>query len=189
MIWFGLMCAAAVLYVGAIYLAPQLVTVPFTSLNATETNNKIQNSKPGQYGDRLYLPEINVDVAVSVGGDANALSSGAWQRNPNLGDPAKGGNVVLSAPRFTFTSTPMESRLHSPFFNLGKMLINDEITLDYKGVRYIYKVDKKYDVSAGDTNIEKTSSDARLTLYATDNQGNAVAGPVVSAALFSPIKK
>ncbi len=179
---------AAALYVAAVYLAPQLVTVPFTSLTATAVDDRIQHSKPGQYGDRLFLPQINIDVAVQVGGGSEALKAGAWQRSVGLGDPAKSGNVVIAAPKFTFAPTPMAARAQSPFYNLGKLNPGDQITMDYKGVRYVYQIDRKLTVTAGDS-LEKPSSDARMTLYAVDEKGNTVAGVALSGKQISPVKQ
>jgi LPXTG-site transpeptidase (sortase) family protein len=187
--WFviliGIIIIAAAAYVAAVYLAPQLVTVPFTSLTADATDKKIQDSKAGQYGDRLFLPQINVDVAVNEGGDQSQLENGAWQRNAGLGNPDKGGNFVLSGLKFTWDMTPQWTRQQSPFYNLGKLKNGDELTLDYKGKRYVYKVDRTFDEMAG--NIEQKSDDYRLTLYATNAMGNPVAGAAVSATRISPV--
>ena len=185
--WFliviGIVIIAAAAYVAAVYLAPQLVTVPFTSLTADATNSKIQHSSAGQYGDRLFLPQINIDVAVSEGGDKSQLDAGAWQRTVDLGDPEKGGNFVLSGRKFTLDTTPQWTRAKSPFYNLGKLKAGDELTLDYKGKRYVYKVDRTFAASG---NLEQKSGDYRLTLYATDGEGNAVSGAAVSAVRISP---
>jgi LPXTG-site transpeptidase (sortase) family protein len=188
--WFllliGIIVIAAAAYVTAVYLAPQLVTVPFTSLTADATNGKIQNSKAGQFGDRLFIPQINVDVAVNEGGDKSQLNAGAWQRNTELGSPDKGGNFVLSGYKFTLDTTPQWTRSKSPFYNLSKLKTGDDLTLDYKGKRYVYKIDRTFDVAAGSPDVEQKSDGHRLTLYATDASGAAVAGPGVSAVRISP---
>jgi LPXTG-site transpeptidase (sortase) family protein len=188
--WFllpvGLIIIAAATYVSAIYLAPQLVTVPFTNLTVDATDNKIKNSKAGQYGDHLFLPQINVGVAINAGGDSSQLNTGVWQRNTSLGDPEKGGNMVLSGAKFTWDTTPQWARAKSPFYNLGKLKTGDDLTLDYHGKRYVYKVDRVSDVG-NSTSLEQKSDGYRLTLYATDAQGIPVGGPMVSAARISPV--
>ncbi len=188
--WFlyliGIIVFAAAAYVTAVYLAPQLVTVPFTSLTADATNSKIQSTKAGQLGDRLFIPQINVDVAINEGGDKSQLDGGTWQRNAALGNPDKGGNFVLSGYKLTWDVTPQWTRSKSPFYNLDKLKTGDDLTLDYKGKRYVYKVDRTFNVAPGDSSIEKKSDGYRLTLYATDGSGSAVAGPGVSAARISP---
>jgi sortase (surface protein transpeptidase) len=180
----SLLIIAVAAYVVAIYLAPRLVTVPFTSLTADATYQKIDNSKAGQYGDRLYLPQINVDSPIGQGGDTAALSSGVWQRNTNLGDPVAGGNFALSGAKLTIDLLPWRARAKSPFFNL-----NDEITVDYKGKRYIYKVDQKNEINTGDSSVEKKGNEARLTLYAVDAKGTPTSGVLVGAKLLNPPTK
>ncbi|SRR6266702_4681737 len=187
--WFviviGIVVIAVAAYVAAVYLAPQLVMVPFTGLTVDAINAKIQNSKAGQYGDRLFLPQINIDVAIHEGGGKSQLDAGAWQRDANLGNPEKGGNFVLSAHKFVLDTTPQWTRAKSPFYNLGKLKEGDELTLDYKGKRYVYKVDRTFDAALG--NLEQKSDGYRLTLYPADAGGNAVSGVAVSATRISPV--
>lgn len=185
LIFISLVIFAAAIYVAAVYLAPQLVTVPFTSLTATATDDKIKSSKAGQYGDRLFMPQINVDVAIQAGGDKTQLGGGVWQRNTELGNPERGGNFALSGYKFTLDMTPWNTRAKSPFYNLGKLKTGDELTLDYHGKRYVYKVDRVIDASA-DSDLEQKSEDNRLTLYATDGNGDVVSGAAVSAVRISP---
>ncbi len=185
LILIGIIVFAAAAYVTVTYLAPQLVTVPFTSLTADATDKKVENSKAGQYGDHLFIPQINVDVAINEGGDKSQLDVGAWQRNIDLGNPEKGGNFVLSGRKFMLDATPQWTRAKSPFYNLGKLKTGDELMLDYKGKRYVYKIDKT--ASASDASPEQKSDGYRLTLYATDVNGSAVNGPMVSATRISPV--
>ena len=185
LIFISLVVFAVAAYVAVVYLSPRLVTIPFTDITADATYKKIDNSKAGQFGDRLFLPQINVDIAIHQGGDRDALRQGAWQRNPALGDPAEGGNFALSAYKFTLDSTPWWTRAKSPFFNLDKITKGDELTVDFKGIRYVYKVNKIYQALAG-TVIEKETDGTRLTVYAVNEQGDAVTGPVVEATLLNP---
>jgi LPXTG-site transpeptidase (sortase) family protein len=185
LIFISLVILAAAVYAAAVYLAPQLVTVPFTSLTATATDDKIKSSKAGQLGDRLFIPQINVDVAIQTGGDKTQLASGAWQRKTDLGDPEKGGNFALSGYKFTLDMTPWNTRAKSPFYNLGKLKTGDEVTLDYHGKRYVYKIDRVSEAST-DSDLEQKSEDNRLTLYAADSNGDVVAGTAVSAVRISP---
>lgn len=185
LIFISIVIFAAAVYAAAVYLAPQLVTVPFTSLTATATDDKIKSSKAGQYGDRLFIPQINVDVAILAGGDKNQLANGVWQRDTELGNPEKGGNFALSGYKFTLDMTPWNTRAKSPFYNLGKLKTGDELTLDYHGKRYVYKIDRVTEASAG-SGLEQKSDDNRLTLYATDGSGEVVSGAAISAVRISP---
>lgn len=190
--WFlilmGIIVVAAALYVTVVYLAPHFVTVPFTPLTPDAIAKKIESSKAGQFGDRLYIPQINVDVDIKEGGGRDALGTGAWQRNPDLGDPTKGGNFVLSAPKFTLDTTPWWTREKSPFYNLGKLQKGDQLTVDYKNGRYLYEVEATPQATAS-SDIEQKTDHAALTLYATDSKGGVVAGPVVKAKYLGPTQR
>lgn len=185
LIFISLVIFAAAVYVVAVYLAPQLVTVPFTNLTATATDDKIKSSKAGQYGDRLFIPQINVDVAIHTGGDKAQLADGAWQRNTELGNPEKGGNFALSGYKFTLDMTPWNTRAKSPFYNLGKLKTGDEVTLDYHGKRYVYKIDRVSEASTA-ADLEQKSDENRLTLYATDGNGDVVSGAAIGAVRINP---
>ena len=184
LIFLGLVVITAMVYIAAILLAPQFVTVPFTSLTVDATDNKIKSSKAGQFGDRLFLPQINIDVAIYAGGTADQLKSGVWQRNTTLGDPEKGGNFVLSGVKFTLDATPQWTRAKSPFYNLGKLKPGDEMTLDYHGKRYVYKIEQASEMN--NTSPEQKRDGHHLALYAVDSKGQQVSGAVISAVRISP---
>ena len=61
----------------------------------------------------------------------------------------------------------------SPFYNLGKLVLNDQILIDYNGKRYTYYVDKIFDVKPTQTEIEAPSKDAKLTLYTCSLGGSS----------------
>src|SRR5690348_2214379 len=77
---------------GYILLTILSPSIPVLSGRQTgETEQKL-TKPPGSFGDRLYLPQINVDVEIIGGNDSAALEKGAWHRNSKNGDPIKGGN-------------------------------------------------------------------------------------------------
>lgn len=159
-------------------LAPNL---PIDGKPADATAQKLVTEKPGVNGNRLYVPQINVDVAVVEGTDASVLEKGAWHRQPQNGDPDKGGNFVLSAHRFNLGLTPQQTRATSPFFHIGDVQDGDQLFVDWNGKRFAYKVTKKYSVPNNATQIEATSTDAKLTLYSCDWRGEAAGRYVVEA--------
>lgn len=145
------------------------------------TAKKLLSQHPGEEGNRLYIPQINVDVAVVEGDSELALEKGAWHRNPQNGDPIESGNFVLSAHRFLLGMTPSETRAQSPFYHIDKLKVGDEIFVDYEGKRYAYTVNKKYAVSEDATEIEAPSEDAKLTLYSCDLRGPEAGREVIEA--------
>lgn len=135
--------------------------------------------KPGARGDRLFIPQIGVDVP--IGEDEGSLNKGAWHRLPENGDPEKGGNFVLSAHRFVIGWTPQQTRNNSPFYHLDRLKPGDLLYVDYKAKRYAYRVDHLYPVPKTATEIEGPSDTAKLTLYSCDLRGESAGRLVVEA--------
>lgn len=131
--------------------------------------------------NRLYIPKISVDVAITEGTSEIALEKGAWHRKPENGNPEKGGNFVLSAHRFELGMTPQQTRVKSPFYHIDKMQVGDKIFVDYNQKRYGYEVTKKYQVDRHAVYIEGPSTDAKLTLYSCDLRGEAAGREVIEA--------
>src|SRR5690606_37737640 len=98
-------------------------------------------------------------------GDETTMETGAWWRAPASGNPADGGNFVLSAHRFIMSWTPGKTAERSPFYNIDKLELGDTITIDYEGKRYVYTIEEKFDVPPTAVEIEAPTDDSRLTLY------------------------
>lgn len=134
----------------------------------------------GEYGDRLFIPSINVDVGIYTGG-SDVLEKGAWHRQPQNGNPEDGGNFVLSAHRFVMSYTPQGTAVRSPFYNVGKLVVGDRLYVDYHDKRYEYKITKKYSVKPDALAIEDRTDEPRLTLYACTLQGSLDGRDVIEA--------
>jgi sortase A len=151
-----------------------------------ETEQKLSKAA-GTYGDRLYIPQINVNVSIETGADSSVLEKGAWHRKPENGDPVRGGNFVLSAHRFVMSFTPQGTAIKSPFYNIGKLVIGDRIFVDYQGKRYQYEISDTYTVKPDAVEIESPTKEPQLTLYSCTLQGSSdgrdviIAKPVVKA--------
>lgn len=167
---------AAGIYVFLLVAAPMFKEWP-----AWEKLVEVSTVTPGSRGDRLYIPEIGVDVAIIEGSDMSVLDLGAWHRQPQNGDPQKGGNFVLSAHRFSMGWTPQQSRAKSPFFRINALKVGDQFFVDFKGLRYVYKVARLYDVPRTATEIELPSSKPKLTLYSCGLRGETAGRTVVEA--------
>ena len=135
--------------------------------------------------NRLYIPKINVDVAIVEGNTEATLEKGAWHRKPENGNPADGGNFILAAHRFRMGWTPGQARINSPFYHINKLEPGDEIVVDYGGKRYAYKVDKIYDAPATAVEIEARTTEHRLTLYSCDLRAKARVVVEASPAISS----
>lgn len=140
---------------------------------AQATAQKLLRVKPGSEGDRLYIPQINVDVSIMEGDDAAALENGAWHRRQTQGDPETGGTFVLGARSLSVGMTPAQTKARSPFYHLDKLEIGDEIFVDWKGKRHVYEVKKRVMADGLDTLLQSAgeSDSPTLTLYVADDKG------------------
>jgi sortase A len=170
---------------GYILLTVLSPTIPVLSGKQDgETKKKL--AKPaGSFGDRLYIPQINVDVEILQGNDSGVLERGAWHRKPENGDPIKGGNFVLSAHRFVMSYTPQGTAIKSPFYNIGKLQIGDRVFVDFKGARYEYEISEKYAVKPDGVEVEAPTREPQLTLYSCTLQGSSDGRDVLEAKLVS----
>lgn len=147
----------------------------------TDATLKKLKEPVGKHGNRLYIPQINVDVAVVEGSDSSALQKGAWHRKPENGNPETGGNFVLSAHRFVMDVTPQGTVEKSPFYNIDRLQVGDRLVVDYNGKRYEYEIKKKYSVKPNAVSIEAKSDDPKMTLYSCTLQGSADGRDVIEA--------
>ncbi len=180
--------ALALISIGAYLIFTAFSPLFNTSIVAgrdTDATLKKLGRPVGSNGDRLYIPQINVDVAIATG-DSRALQKGAWHRKPENGDPEKGGNFILSAHRFVMDITPQGTVEKSPFYNIDRLAINDRLVVDYKGKRYEYEIRRKYAVPPTATAIEGKSDTPKMTLYSCTLQGSADGRDVIEAVLVSP---
>lgn len=140
------------------------------------------HSPPVATDDRLYIPQIGVNVAIVTGSDQTALEKGAWHRKPENGNPARGGNFILSAHRFVMSFTPSGTAIKSPFYNIDQLHVGDPITVDYQGKRYRYSVSRTYRVMPSQTEIEASSNTPKMTLYSCTLRGSADGRDVIEAS-------
>lgn len=171
---------AAGLYVIFVAFAPALGS-PMITGRAADATKKLLQDTPGSHGDRLYIPQINVDVSVVQGTDESALEKGAWHRKPENGNPRDGGNFVLSAHRFVMSFTPQGTAVKSPFYHIDKLKLGDILTVDYDGKRYDYEITRMYTVKPTDIGIEDRSPDAKMTLYSCTLSGEKDGREVIEA--------
>lgn len=135
--------------------------------------------EPQARDNRIIIPKIGVNIP--YGPDEASLDTGAWWRHSDRGNPDDGGNFVIAAHRFTLWSTIQQTIEKSPFYNIDKLAIDDQVIVDYDGKRYLYSIDRIFDVKPSQVEIEAPSDTPKLTLY-TCTLGGAVDGRVVMTA-------
>lgn len=183
-LWGGasLVIISAGCYVLFTAASPALSLPAVTGRAPDETKTRLVE-KPGAYGDRLFIPQINVDVAIVTGSDESILEKGAWHRHPENGNPAVGGNFVLSAHRFVMSMTPRGTAIKSPFYNIDKLNVGDRLSVDYQSKRYEYEITRKYAVKPTDVHIEERSIEPKMTLYSCTLGGEKDGRDVIEATL------
>lgn len=176
----GLVLLLSGAYVLSVSLAPAL---PDITGDTQATAKKLTVTQPSVGENRLYIPQINVDVALVeiAGNESAALDKGAIHRSPSSGNPADGGNYVVAAHRFTMGVTPQQTRLKSPFYHIDKVAVGDQLYIDYNGLRYAYKVSEKKLVELTEVGIEARTSEPQLTLYSCTLSGSRDGREVVIA--------
>jgi LPXTG-site transpeptidase (sortase) family protein len=171
--------AAAVLLLGGSYLlllnlSPRLVAVKSSiDLDTSDDNTDRRN--------RIQIAKLNLEVPFFAGNSPEILERGVWHRYSERGDPKKGGNFILSAHRFLLGFTPMHTKERSPFYNIGKLAVGDEIKIYFDEQWYSYKIDKIYKVKPQQVSIESPSDTAKLTLYTCSMKGSADGRVVLEA--------
>ena len=151
---------------------------------ANSSTTRLIKQTAGEITDnRLYIPKIDINLPYSTG-DARTMENGAWWRVPENGNPEDGGNFVLSAHRFIMGMTPEQTLRKSPFYNIDKLAVDDQIIIDYSGRRYTYKISQIFSVKPEAIEIENRTDEPQLTLYsctlggASDGREVIIAKPV-----------
>lgn len=160
-------------YLLALVLSPRIIT----SIKSKSTAGDIPLASAT---DRILIPKIGVDIEYRSGGP-ETLNDYSWHRYPERGNPVDGGNMILSAHRFSLAPTPSETRRKSPFYNIHRLSTGDDIYVYYHGMRYDYKVEERHSVSPLAVEIEDRSETAKLTLYSCTLAGERDGREVVIA--------
>lgn len=157
-------------------------SAPLFSANDA-TAKKLVSTPPTVSENRLYVPKVNIDVAIVPidGNETTALEKGAIHRAPASGNPKDGGNYVVAAHRFNLGLTPSQTRARSPFYTIDKLQSGDDIYIDYDGVRYAYKIVERKMVKPEAIEIENRTNKPRLTMYSCELAGPKAGREVVIA--------
>ena len=159
---------AVIMIASGIYLLALISTPLIISQTIDPKDNStsqlISKTKDKITENRLYIPKIDINLPYASGG-AETMEHGAWWRKPENGNPKDGGNFVLSAHRFIMGLTPQQTLRKSPFYNIDKLTVGDEMVVDYNGARYIYVISEKRSVKPEAIEIEQRTDQPQLTLY------------------------
>lgn len=147
--------------------------VPASLLEGDSIASRLTTEQPESGNNRLYIPQLGVDLDLVEETDDQAQYSGqAIHRSPVSGDPVEGGNFVVTAANFRLGLTPDQTRKSSPFYRLDDLNVGDQFYVDYAGKRYAYEIESKTTISQDITDIEARSEDPILTMYSHDLAGS-----------------
>ncbi len=124
LVFFSIFGLLAIGYGGLLALTPALNGWPLVPID--ETAHALQSSDPGEEGNKLYIPRLNVSSPVS------SLTI--------KGNPSEENSITIKGQSFQLGLTPEQTRESSPFYYLDKLQTGDEIFLDYNSTRYAYRV-------------------------------------------------
>lgn len=114
--------------------------------------------KPVPEENTLVIPKIHVDAEVLESKDASVLNQGIWRR-PHTSTPEDGGNTVIVAHRFLYTSGPQT------FYHLDKLEEGDVFSVYWDGKPYNYEVFDVQVVPPDAVEIEENTEEEIVTLY------------------------
>lgn len=120
--------------------------------------NQFKNIQPIPKENTLFIPKIGVNGQIYEGKGEDTLNLGIWRR-PKTSTPDKGGNTVLAAHRFLYTSGPIT------FYHLDKLVVGDKITIFWNKQRYEYEVIETKEVLPTAIEIENNTKEPILTLF------------------------
>ncbi len=176
----AILMLAAGLYVLVTALMPLFIVHTVNPTNNTTVTKLEATATEIPTENRLYVPKIDINLPYEQG-DERVMEHGAWWRRPENGNPKDGGNFILSAHRFIMGLTPEQTLRKSPFYNIDKLALGDEITIDYQGARYVYVISKIYAVKPNAVEIENRTDEPQLTLYSCTLGGAADGREVIIA--------
>lgn len=113
-------------------------------------------------GNRLYIPQINIDSEILEGPNLEILDQkeGVW-REPDTKDPESSGNMSIAGHRFQY----LPPNTHT-FYNLDKLNLGENINVYWQGKEYIYKITQIFEVKPNETWIKNSDlSKNEITLY------------------------
>lgn len=131
-------------------------SAPYQGVLASSVGSTTQTAPPKE--NRLVIPSIQLDEPVVEANSIGAIKDGGTWRRPKTSNPVLGGNTVIVGHRFYGSNT-------STFYHLDKVVVGEKLAVYWDGVEYVYEVTETKVVEADAVEIEKQTTDARLTLY------------------------
>lgn len=116
--------------------------IDIDSIPAKQLFPPISNPTNVKSGDWIHIPSVGIDVPLALSPSIedpdviSTLEQGA-ALYPNGIEPGRLGNTFVAAHS---TGNPWQGKYRFAFLKIGEVQPGNEISLDYKGTRYTYKI-------------------------------------------------
>lgn len=128
--------------------------MPYENHLSGDGKNATTTSYPAD--DRIVIPKIFLNEAITGGASKDALDKGVWLSPNNT--PSDPGLSVIAGHRFNY-------RQKGVFYHLDKLETGDEFVVYWKGQEYVYSVANIQTVAPNDQNILRQRDKNMIILY------------------------
>jgi LPXTG-site transpeptidase (sortase) family protein len=120
----------------------------------------VKAPKPVPDDNRIVIPSARIDQPILEGSNLALIDNGgSWHKPLNTASPKDSGNTVIIGHRFTYTNP------EGAFYNLDKVKVGDKLALYWQKEELVYEVTEITTVAPTAVEVERNSTDRRLTLY------------------------
>jgi len=162
-----------------------LLIYPKLQKKSAQEIKKSAAETPASEKNTIFIPSVRIQADIGEGGSDTLDKGLAWHRLPEQGNPAKGGNMIITGHSFVWGYKPDEIKKRSIFYDLKDIKVGDEVLVNWDGKQYKYSVSKVKTVKPSAVEIEQPTGDPILTIY-TCTIGGSADGRVVVIA--KPVK-
>jgi len=151
---------------GTIIQLPNTSVLPFHFGLISNISEWIKDNILHEQRNKIEINNIGVNGEIFEGADQSTLNEGFW-RMPESSTPDNGGNTIIAGHRFTYNYGPYT------FYNLDKLSKGNSISINWKGVIYMYKVKDIKEVDSTDLSVLKQTPNTLTLITCTDWNSNA----------------
>jgi LPXTG-site transpeptidase (sortase) family protein len=167
------------------YENPKIEKVVSKTATAASILPEIPNNSI--YIDKIQVTApISFDVPNETGAVTNGLQQGVIHLQ-NTAHPGETGNVFITGHSSNYFWE--KGNYNTIFARLNNLTSGDNISINYHGAIYIYKVTDKFVVSPSDISVLKQNSDSKLTLMTCYPVGTNLKRLIVIANQAAPDAK
>ena len=111
-----------------------------------------------QIKNRLIISGAGINMPIFLSDNDKVLSKGGWMYSGNS-TPDKGGNTVIFGHRWLY-----KPPIQNTFYNLDKVAIGDQFSINWNGTTYNYRVSEIKIVNPNDVYVLNPTDTPQVTL-------------------------